>query len=316
MPQLQKMAIALLSDTARERTNFIKALLEEWGPSFLRSETFSVYETDLKNFDLSDSHDLELLVRQLRVLDPNIVIMHLALGGLEGKQIESLSEEEWMTEAPRLRLVQTLRKEIPHAKIITYSRMQYSKAVFLAASLGAFDFVQIKPEQGSWDRFLSSVKEAIEDLYRSHVKAFILMPFQDRFNDIYTYGIKATCEKLNIKCERADEVIYTRDILRKIYECIRRADLIIADLTTRNPNVFYEVGYAHALRKTVILLASSARNIPFDLRGDPVVVYGKVKGSEIKTLSSRLEEILNEIVKAQLCSHYPLMTFDTTDITY
>jgi hypothetical protein len=316
MPQLQRVAIGLLSDTSRERTNFIKALLEAWGPSFLRDETFSVYETDLKDFDLSDLHDLELLIRQLRVLDPNIVIMHLALGRLEGKHVESLSEEEWMAEAPRLRLIRALHKEIPHARIITYSRMQYSKAVFLAAGLGAFDFVHITHEQGSWDQFLASVKVAIEDLYRSHVKAFVLMPFQDRFNDIYTYGIKATCEKLNIECERVDEVIYTRDILRKIYECMRKADLIIADLTTRNPNVFYEVGYAHALGKTVILLASDTRNIPFDLRGDPVVIYGKVKGSEIKTLSSRLEEILNEIVKAQLCSRYPLMRFDTTDITY
>ena len=53
-----------------------------------------------------------------------------------------------------------------------------------------------------------------------------------------------------------------------------KADLIVADLTGRNPNVFYETGYAHALNKRVILLTQRAEDIPFDLKDYPHVVYG------------------------------------------
>ena len=58
---------------------------------------------------------------------------------------------------------------------------------------------------------------------------------------------------------------------------IAKADLIVADLTGRNPNVFYETGYAHALTKRVILLTQRAEDIPFDLKDYPHVIYdGKI----------------------------------------
>jgi hypothetical protein len=74
----------------------------------------------------------------------------------------------------------------------------------------------------------------------------VLMPFDRAFDDVYAFGIKNVCEKLQFHCERVDEQIFEGSILDRIYNQISKADLIIADLTGQNPNFFYEAGYAHA----------------------------------------------------------------------
>jgi hypothetical protein len=73
--------------------------------------------------------------------------------------------------------------------------------------------------------------------------AFVLMPFDAAFDDAYKLGIKDTAEQLGIRAERVDEQIFHKEnILERVYSQIDAADLIIADLTGRNPNVFYETG--------------------------------------------------------------------------
>lgn len=118
---------------------------------------------------------------------------------------------------------------------------------------------------------------------------FVLMPFDTSFDDIYNYGIKQTCFELNSYCERVDEQIFSERILDRIYNQISKADIIIADMTGRNPNVFYEVGYAHGIGKKVILLTQNSDDIPFDLKHFPHIIY---KGM-IKTLSEQLKKKLD-----------------------
>ncbi len=111
------------------------------------------------------------------------------------------------------------------------------------------------------------------------------MPFDASFNDVYALGIRPACELAGAYCERVDEQIFQESILQRIYNQISKADLIIADLTTRNPNVFYETGYAHALGKRAILLTQNDEDIPFDLKHYPHIIYG---GSILK-LKEELE---------------------------
>jgi len=99
------------------------------------------------------------------------------------------------------------------------------------------------------------------------------MPFDSAFDDVYHLGIKQSCEEAGAYCERVDEQIFHERILDRIYNQIAKADCIIADMTGRNPNVFYEVGYAHALGKPTILLTQHADDIPFDLKHFPHIVY-------------------------------------------
>jgi hypothetical protein len=113
---------------------------------------------------------------------------------------------------------------------------------------------------------------------------FVLMPFDHSFNDIYEFGIKGACSDVGVYCERVDEQIFLGSMLDRIYNQISRADLLVADMTGRNPNVFYEVGYAHALGKNVILLTQKSEDIPFDLKHFPHIVYG----TQIKDLRIEL----------------------------
>src|SRR5215469_2933896 len=102
---------------------------------------------------------------------------------------------------------------------------------------------------------------------------FTLIPFSEAFDDIYTLGIKPACGSAGAYCERIDDQIFSEDILSRYYSQINKADLIVVDMTGRNPNVFYERGYAHALNKRVILLTQTAEDIPFDLKHYPHIVY-------------------------------------------
>jgi hypothetical protein len=132
------------------------------------------------------------------------------------------------------------------------------------------------------------------------VYAFVLMPFGPEFNDVYRYGIKKPMAELGITCERVDEIQYVGGILDQVFRSIERARLIIADMTGRNPNVFYEVGYCHALKKDVILCTQSADDIPFDLRGFNHIIYDGRIGLLESALRERVYGLLRQAGNQQV----------------
>jgi len=112
--------------------------------------------------------------------------------------------------------------------------------------------------------------------------AFVLMPFEGKFDDVYKLGIKAAAAQVGVVAERLDEQMFVEGMLERVYRQIETADIIIADMTGKNPNVFYEVGFAHAKEKMCILITDTANDIPFDLKHQRHVVYnGKI--STLKT---------------------------------
>jgi hypothetical protein len=113
---------------------------------------------------------------------------------------------------------------------------------------------------------------------------FVLMPFSTDFDDLYKYGIKGATADAGAFAERLDEQIFAEGMLDRIFSQINKADVIVADMTGRNPNVFYEVGYAHALQKVVLLVTRHAEDIPFDLKHHQHIVYG----GSIDTLKNQL----------------------------
>lgn len=104
---------------------------------------------------------------------------------------------------------------------------------------------------------------------------FIVMPFGvESLSIVYEDFVKPTlADRCQLRPERGDDVFGSNVIMDDITKSIRRARLIIADLTDRNPNVFYEVGIAHALNKQVLLMTQSIDDVPFDLRHRRALVY-------------------------------------------
>ncbi len=124
--------------------------------------------------------------------------------------------------------------------------------------------------------------------------AFVVMEFSDAFNDLYTHVIKPVCKSAEINAVRADERHGPGQILSDIEQQISESNVVIADVTPVNANVFYEVGYAHALRKPTILLAQRGTRLPFDISGFRTIFYentidGKSKVEDL--LQKHLAEI-------------------------
>ena len=103
---------------------------------------------------------------------------------------------------------------------------------------------------------------------------FVIMPFRPELNYFYLYLKRYIEEQHNIDCERGDAQILTKPLLEKIADYIRRADVLIADCTGRNANVFYELGLAHANDKKVILISQDAVDkAPADIRHFEFIRY-------------------------------------------
>lgn len=110
---------------------------------------------------------------------------------------------------------------------------------------------------------------------KSHV--FVAMPFSDDFDDVYHYAIQAAVNKAGLLCERVDVTAFTG-----IQARIRSAALLIADLTTANPNVYLEVGYAWGCGVDCVFLVRDEKELKFDVRGQRCLVYKKIKDLEDK----------------------------------
>lgn len=99
------------------------------------------------------------------------------------------------------------------------------------------------------------------------------MPFEDVFEGIWKVVIKPTVEEAGDVCLRADDIFAPGTIIDDVINAIRDADYVISEVTNPNPNVYYELGFAHALEKPVVLLTSDISKLPFDLRHRRVIKY-------------------------------------------
>jgi len=76
-----------------------------------------------------------------------------------------------------------------------------------------------------------------------------------------------------MKCVRSDDIFSNREIIEDVWEYINRSRIVIAEVTGKNPNVYYELGITHTVGKDVILLTQSMDDVPFDVRHLRVIVY-------------------------------------------
>jgi len=113
---------------------------------------------------------------------------------------------------------------------------------------------------------------------------FVAMPFKDEFNDVYEQVIKKAISEIGKKSIRVDEQVFTGPIMEKVNDDIIKANIIVAELTEYNPNVYYELGLAHGYNKNVIMMTQDIAKIPFDLRHMRIVKYDRHKMDESKEL--------------------------------
>lgn len=108
------------------------------------------------------------------------------------------------------------------------------------------------------------------------------MQFSEPYTDVYLNVIKSVCKEFGITAVRADEIYGPGVIVKDIIEQVANAQLVIADISAPNANVYFEVGYALASGKPIILLAKKDTTLPFDVSGFRVLFYEDSIGGKSK----------------------------------
>lgn len=124
-------------------------------------------------------------------------------------------------------------------------------------------------------------------------QCYVLMPFDDKFTLVFE-TIKSALEGTMI-CKRADQQKISGRILSSILHDIATAELIIADLTDSNANVFYELGLAHTRTRNVLLLKQKKGRIPFDLNGFFCHEYSTDSQSNLNNLADVVRAAVKEV---------------------
>lgn len=201
------------------------------------------------------------------------------------------------------RVVKTLKDAGLVDKGIIVSYSGFSDDAYLVSETTGIELLHFKDLQQRLKfprkRLEKSAESIIEEKEAQEKKRkvkspdiFVIMSFSRDLDDVYHLGIREICEKLNLSCKRVDEMKFVGDILDEIYNSITNARIIIVEVTLTNPNVYYELGYSHALGKTVILLTKDISSTPFDLRGYNHIVY-----ENIRDLRRKLEACLEAILR-------------------
>ena len=127
---------------------------------------------------------------------------------------------------------------------------------------------------------------------------FTIMPFGGWGDEYYETIFCPAIRAAGLEPHRADDLFRPSTIVNDIWAYTKRAKLLVADLTGKNPNVFYELGLAHAVAKPAILVAESMDEIPFDLRALRIIVYNKNAPDWGQLLRDKIESAIKEVLKS------------------
>lgn len=129
---------------------------------------------------------------------------------------------------------------------------------------------------------------------------FVIMPISDQqgyenghFKVVYDYLLKPACEAAGFDVKRADEVENTNFIITDILKKIIESDIVLCDLSSKNPNVLYELGLRQAFNKKVMLISDDITDKIFDISGFRIVNYhSSLKPDVINDDKKKIESAL------------------------
>lgn len=214
----------------------------------------------------------------------------------EAKHLEN-GNWKWLRTSGNVQNLQKKRFHLEIEIISSYLRMIIDGVeVFWFQSIVPF----CKTQVGIWASGQREIRFSNFSMDIKLPEVFVISQFGGMYDQLYDNVIKPICEKKDIKPVRADEVPASSAILDDIIRSLRSANIIIADITPNNPNVFYELGYAHAIGKAVILLCEKSErpNLPFDVSGYRTIFYDNTMAGKLQ-VEQKIELYINEMLKNQ-----------------
>lgn len=103
---------------------------------------------------------------------------------------------------------------------------------------------------------------------------FAAMPFAAAFDDVFHVGIKSAARALGGEAVRVDHVLHGGDAVAETERLLRQCRVVVADVSTNEPDVLYELGFARALGKPAVQLCSTSHErLPFMIRNYETLLY-------------------------------------------
>ncbi|HEX3129035.1 MAG TPA: hypothetical protein VH394_17005, partial [Thermoanaerobaculia bacterium] len=139
---------------------------------------------------------------------------------------------------------------------------------------------------------------------------FVLMPFAEEYKEVYEHAIAPAADAAGFDCHRADHASGPSAIISDIIKDIFAADVVIADVSGSNPNVFYELGIAHTIdNKTLVICEKTDQKLPFDLASYRITFYRRnIDGIE-KELRGKIERDLAKLASWKAHPTNPVQDF-------
>lgn len=129
-------------------------------------------------------------------------------------------------------------------------------------------------------------------------RGFLIMPFRSDLDWLHRLIVDVS-RNVNVETKRGDDIFKPGSILQQVFDEIDAADIVIAVCTDKNPNVFFELGYAW-LRHSPILIANSSEDLPFDVAAFRTEMYGgETYGTSRDTLALRLDKTIKAAIATE-----------------
>jgi ActR/RegA family two-component response regulator len=208
---------------------------------------------------------------------------------------------DFASEYGGIRVIEKLNAAQPEAKAIVLSAYEMDDDIVnMLDRVSVYGYVS----KGGSGNYIKAVLSELDRLREEDPpkQCFVIMPFSktkscsaEQWKDIFDNTIKPAVENagFNYKCFRANLAI--GNIVKDILDNLNNAEVVIADMTDKNPNVFYELGVRHALKNATILITQNIKDIPFDLRHYATLQYDWTTQDGKDRFKVEIKKVLGEI---------------------
>lgn len=145
------------------------------------------------------------------------------------------------------------------------------------------------------DRGIYALKTRSENMK----KCFVVSPIggdgteiRSNADKLFKHIIKPVCENCGFDAERVDQLCDADSITQTIVDKLESAELVIADMTSHNPNVFYEMGYRARTKKPMIHLKKKGESLPFDVNTIRTLEYDLTDLDSVEEVKDRLKKTI------------------------
>jgi len=218
-----------------------------------------------KGYDVFPTQDIEMAKGFIRAQEFDFAIIDLKI--------------DYSSDYGGVKVIEYINKYRPKTKIIVLSA--YAKDDDVEKELKNVSYYRYVSKGGE-KNYINSVIEELNDLkiVPQKKKCFVIMPFsstesctESQWLDIFENTIRPAVEESGFEyiCFRASLVI--GNIIKDILDNLYTADVVIADLTDKNANVFYELGVRHAFKDATILISQDMKHVPFDIKDYATLIY-------------------------------------------